>query len=87
MTKEEIKKYLEACGLSKANIETILSNEEYIKLLESNINKYKETVTNINSNIDPFKSFAGMNEYPIPEEKKKTTKKQKTSKKKVVKKK
>ena len=37
MTKEEIKKYLEACGLSKTNIETILSNEEYIKLLESNI--------------------------------------------------
>ena len=87
MTKEEIKKYLEACGLSKTNIETILSKEEYIKLLESNINKYKETVTNINSNIDTFKSFAGMNEYKIQEEKKKTTKKQKTSKKKVVKKK
>lgn len=86
MTKEEIKKYLAACGLSKTNIETILSNDEYIKLLESNIIKYKETITNINSNIDPFKSFAGMNEYPIPEEKKKSTKKKKF-KEKVVKKK
>ena len=42
MTKEEIKKYLEACGLSKTNIETILSNEEYIKLLESK--KYGEGI-------------------------------------------
>ena len=48
MTKEEIKKYLEACGLSKTNIETILSKEEYIKLLESNIKKYKEKEININ---------------------------------------
>ena len=84
MKKEEIKTYLEACGLSKINIETILSNDEYIKLLECNINKYKETINTINSNIDPFKSFADMNEYPIPK-KKKTNKK--TSKKKVVKKK
>lgn len=84
MSKEEIKKYLKACGLSKVNIETILSNEKYIKMLENNINKYKETITNINSSIDPFESFAGITEYPIPE-KNKINKKHKTSKKRVVK--
>ncbi len=62
MKKEEIKKYLEACGLSKINIETILSNDEYKKLLECNISKYKEKINIINSSIDPFKSFADMNQ-------------------------
>ena len=49
MTKEEIKKYLEACGLSKTNIETILSNEEYIKLLNSYLGKRKIDIVITNS--------------------------------------
>lgn len=85
MTKEEIKRYLKACGVSNANVETILSNKEHIKLLENNINKYKEKIAKINSNIDPYETFAGMSEYPILEKKKKTNKKTKTSKKRVVK--